>query len=61
MLKMPHSIISCLKMTSSMSCSGMAPVVLWGSSGGGRLLYVALDDKLRKLLREKVSRVSLEK
>jgi len=39
----------------------MGPVALWGSSGGGRLLYGALHDKLQKLPREKVSPASLQR
>jgi len=31
-----------------MPCSWMRPVALWGSSGGGSLLYGALHDKSRK-------------
>ena len=40
------------KMRSYMPCSLMGPVTLWESSGGGRLLYGALHDKLQKLLKE---------
>jgi len=48
-------------MECSMPCSQIGPVVLWGSSGGGRMLYGALHDKAQKLQKEKVSRASLQR
>ena len=61
MLKRPHCITSCQKIRNSMLCSRMGPVALWGSSGGGRLLYGALHDNSRKLPREKMSPASLQR
>ena len=48
----PLYITSCQKIRNSMPCSRMGPVALWGSSGGGRLLYGAPHVKLRKLRKE---------
>jgi len=45
----------------SMPCSRMCPVALWGSSGGGRLLYGALHNKSWKRPREKVSPAGLQR
>uniref|UniRef100_A0A8B9GFX9 Peptidase metallopeptidase domain-containing protein n=1 Tax=Amazona collaria TaxID=241587 RepID=A0A8B9GFX9_9PSIT len=57
----PHHIMNCQKVKSNMPCLLMGSVALWESIVDGRQLYGVLDDKLQKLLKERVNRVSLQR